>query len=94
MGRWQHPATVLCHVLTRLTGLCLQAAAAAAAEAPSAAAGEQAPEQADKVVGEDEVWRMDPEELFSWNGFPDIDLRSVVDRIRSSSCSAFRSSRD
>ncbi|BDA44405.1 hypothetical protein COCOBI_05-5890 [Coccomyxa sp. Obi] len=71
-----------------------KAAAAVAAEAPTAAAGEQALEQPDQVVDEVEVWRMEPEELFSWSGFPDIDLRSVVDKIRSSSCSAFRRPRD
>lgn len=74
--------------------MCSQAAAAVAAEAPTAAAGEPALEQPDKVVDEEDVWRMDPEELFSWSGFPDIDLRSVVDKIRTRSCGAFRRSRD
>lgn len=28
------------------------------------------------------IWRMEPEELFSWNGFPDLDLRDVINKIR------------
>ena len=29
-----------------------------------------------------QIWRMEPEELFSWNGFPDIDVRRLVNKIR------------
>ena len=28
------------------------------------------------------IWRMEPEELFSWNGFPELDLRGFVKKIR------------
>ena len=28
------------------------------------------------------IWHMEPEELFSWNGFPDLDLRGLVRKIR------------
>ena len=29
------------------------------------------------------IWHMEPEELFSWNGFPELDLRGLVNKIRS-----------
>ena len=29
-----------------------------------------------------QIWRMEPEELFSWNGFPDVDVRRLVNKIR------------
>ncbi|CAK0736710.1 hypothetical protein CVIRNUC_000790 [Coccomyxa viridis] len=29
------------------------------------------------------IWHMEPEELFSWNGFPELDLRGLVKKIRS-----------
>ncbi len=28
------------------------------------------------------IWHMEPEELFSWNGFPDLDLRGLVRKMR------------
>lgn len=32
--------------------------------------------------GEDvHIWRMEPEELFSWNGFPNLDMHGLVNRI-------------
>ncbi|KAK9915512.1 hypothetical protein WJX75_000090 [Coccomyxa subellipsoidea] len=74
--------------------------AAAAHTAPDSGADAAGPEQpplqqpGKATAAEDDVWRMDPEELFSWSGFPDIDLRSVVDKLRDHSCSAFRRPRD
>jgi hypothetical protein len=82
----------MCSVQARL--------AAAAHTAPDSGADAAGPEQpplqqpGKATAAEDDVWRMDPEELFSWSGFPDIDLRSVVDKLRDHSCSAFRRPRD
>jgi hypothetical protein len=33
---------------------------------------------ADDVVA---IWRMEPEELFGWTGFPNLDLRGVINKI-------------
>ena len=39
---------------------------------------------ADDEGGEEDahIWRMEPEELFSWNGFPDLDMHGIVNKIR------------
>ena len=29
------------------------------------------------------IWHMEPEELFSWNGFPELNLRGLANKIRS-----------
>lgn len=57
---------------------CLESRAADAAAAVAAAAGRI---ESSVREGADDIWKMEPEELFSWSGFPDIDLKNIVDKV-------------